>query len=270
MNGYKAFSLIELLVVISLIAMLMAILMPVLNISRSQAKEIVCKNNLKQLVLANNEYANDHLGYFVPAALDILTANEHRWYGVRSDANFPFDTTTGPLASYLANKSVVCPQRSAFAKRKPSQASFADYEEGCGGYGYNIIYLGSRIWIQGYEDQSCKSTARSSEVRRPALTLVFADAAMVKLVNGGECYTEYSFAEPRYFVMYGDAGTNSWEPSPSIHFRHRRQASVGWADGHVSSEKMGRYDGTNSDGAKPSKFNIGWFEPLDNSLFDLL
>jgi prepilin-type processing-associated H-X9-DG protein len=91
---------------------------------------------------------------------------------------------------------------------------------------------------------------------------------MAKLVYGGYC-AEYSFAEPRYFVLYGNSGTDSWEPSPSIHFRHWGQASVGWADGHSSSEKMGRYDGINNDGIKPSKFNIGWFEPLDNSLFDL-
>jgi prepilin-type N-terminal cleavage/methylation domain-containing protein/prepilin-type processing-associated H-X9-DG protein len=274
MNGYKAFSIIELLVVISVIAMLMAILVPVLNISRSQAKQIVCKNNLQQLIIANGSYANDNSGCFVPAALDILTENKHRWYGTRNDANSPFDTTKGPLASYLANKTVGCPQRPAFAKQKPSsQVSFADYdadyEVGCGGYGYNMINLGSRIWIEGYEDQSCKSTANSSQVRRPARTLVFADTAMAKVKNGGLYCVEYSFAEPRYYLINGIPDTHSWDPLPSIHFRHRGQASVGWVDGHISSEKMGRYDGTNSDGAKPSKFNIGWFEPMDNTPFDL-
>jgi hypothetical protein len=32
---------------------------------------------------------------------------------------------------------------------------------------------------------------------------------------------------------------------------------------------MGSYDGTNDDGTRPFEFNIGWFEPMDNSLFDL-
>jgi prepilin-type N-terminal cleavage/methylation domain-containing protein/prepilin-type processing-associated H-X9-DG protein len=269
MKAYKAFSIIELLVVISVIAILMAILVPALNISRSQAKQIVCKNNLQQLIMANSSYANDNSGYFVPAALDILTTNKHRWYGTRGDTNSPFDTTKGPLASYLAHKTVGCPQKPRFTKQKPSQASFADYEEGCGGYGYNMIYLGSKIWIDGYEDQNCKSTANSSEVRRPTETLVFADTAMAKLIGGGEYCIEYSFAEPRYFVIKGNPDTGSWNPSPSIHFRHRRTASVGWVDGHISSEKMAKYNGTNSDGSKPAKFNVGWFEPIDNTMFDL-
>ena len=269
MNGYKAFSLIELLVVISVIAILMAIFVPALNISRSQAKQVVCKNNLQQLIIANGGYTNDNSGYFVPAALDILAENKHRWYGMRGDTNSPFDTSRGPLASYLANKTVGCPQKPAFTKRKPAETNFMDYEEGCGGYGYNMIYLGSTIWIEGYEDQSCKSTANSSQVRRPTQTLVFADTAMAKLISGDLYCTEYSFAEPRYFVIRGNPDTASWDPSPSIHFRHRRTASVGWADGHISSEKMGMYENANSGGPKPSKFNIGWFEPMDNTLFDL-
>jgi prepilin-type processing-associated H-X9-DG protein len=92
---------------------------------------------------------------------------------------------------------------------------------------------------------------------------------MAKQKNGSSYCVEYSFAEPRYFVLGGVPDTNSWDPSPSIHFRHRKQASIGWVDGHISSEKMGPYDGTNSDGAKPAKFNIGWFEPIDNTPFDL-
>jgi prepilin-type processing-associated H-X9-DG protein len=268
-QNIRAFSIIELLVVISVITALLAILLPALNTSRSQAKEIVCKNNLRQLTLAGGSYANDNYGHFVPAALDIYSANKHRWYGMRSDTNSPFDRTKGPLAAYLANMNIRCPQKAAFVKQLPSTKNFADYEEGCGGYGYNMIYLGSKIWSGGYEDQSCKFTATACEVRQPSQTLVFADTAMVKFANGSSYCIEYSFAEPRYFVINGEPDKTSWEPAPSIHFRHRRQANVGWVDGHISSEKMGRYDGTNSDGAKPSKFKVSWFEPMDNTLFDL-
>ena len=107
-----------------------------------------------------------------------------------------------------------------------------------GRYGYNMIYIGSRIWIDGYEDQNCKVTTKDADIRRLAQTLMFADTAMAK----PGFYIEYSFAEPRYFVINGVPVTDSrWNPSPSIHFWHRGRANISWIDSHVSSEKIGKY-----------------------------
>ena len=75
--------------------------------------------------------------------------------------------------------------------------------------------------------------------------------------------TEWNSYNGEAVIDYG------WDPSPSIHFRHRGQANVGWADGHVSSEKMGKYDGINDDGVRPTDMDLGWFEPMDNTSFDL-
>jgi prepilin-type N-terminal cleavage/methylation domain-containing protein len=53
----RAFTLLELLVVISVIAMLMAILMPALGAARSGSRALACKSNLRQLLLASVGYA---------------------------------------------------------------------------------------------------------------------------------------------------------------------------------------------------------------------
>jgi len=54
----KAFTLVELLVVISIIAMLLAVLIPALNKARDVAKQSVCMNNNRQLMLGWSLYCN--------------------------------------------------------------------------------------------------------------------------------------------------------------------------------------------------------------------
>jgi len=56
----NGFTLIELLVVIAIIAVLMAILMPSLNIAREQARGIGCSSNQKTLALGYIMYAGDN------------------------------------------------------------------------------------------------------------------------------------------------------------------------------------------------------------------
>ena len=64
----KAFTLIELLVVISVVAMLTAILMPALAAARFETQALVCKSNLRQLLIASIGYATENDGFFVSAA----------------------------------------------------------------------------------------------------------------------------------------------------------------------------------------------------------
>ncbi len=64
MKNQKAFTLVELLVVISIIAMLVSILLPALGKAKDQARDVMDKSNLRQWGLVFQMYTDDHDGYF--------------------------------------------------------------------------------------------------------------------------------------------------------------------------------------------------------------
>lgn len=114
------FTLIELLVVIAVVAILLAILIPLTRAARERARRAMCLSNLRQLTIAWTAYADQHDGNLVPgSAYGTETVNGRQTYvGWMGPAfSYPMsrseiieDPGKGALWPYLKNIDVYrCP-----------------------------------------------------------------------------------------------------------------------------------------------------------------
>lgn len=278
----RAFTLIELLVVIAVVATLTGLLAPSLAGARAAARASACLSNLHQLSVALESYATDARGAYAAGAADFLK-NLQRWHGARTSASQPFSPAGGSLSEYLGVSSSSstlatgtvreCP---AFTSRLVQLAALKQgFERGCGGYGYNNAYVGTRRGrtAPGIDTVITDRTGQlQARFASPARTIAFGDAAIAALADGP---AEYSFVEPPRWASDPDQ-----QSDPSMHFRHGGRsadgsstANVVWLDGHASTERRTYTWSSGVYPADPAQHQIGWFGAADatttNSLFDM-
>lgn len=78
----RAFTLVELLVVISIVGVMVSMLLPAVQQAREAARRTRCQNNLKQLALATHLYADVHRVFPPSATVDLareVTENNVSW-----------------------------------------------------------------------------------------------------------------------------------------------------------------------------------------------
>ncbi len=237
----RAFTLIELLATIAIMALLLVAAVPALRAARDSGLASRSSSNLRQLALANLAYAADN-GTFAPAQ---DAKNRTRWHGARTGGTGAFDPRKGYLAPYLGEDKSV--------KRCPLLTNLMEsgsFEEGTGGYGYNAAYVG------GTPDDPF-TPEKPSGIPHASATIMFATTAFAR--GGG--LQEYPYAEPFFFTTGG--GT----PQPSVHFRAHGRAIVAWCDGHVTSEPPTKVGGPNYYGGDNGEHQIGWLGPEEENGF---
>ncbi|OHB50575.1 MAG: hypothetical protein A2Y10_10245 [Planctomycetes bacterium GWF2_41_51] len=150
-NNHWGFTLVELLVVISIIALLLAILMPTLSKAREQARLLTCIANTKQIGLVLNAYSagnNDVMP---------LTVGVSPWYEIPvkycllSVALRNYCGLTTPLPSNLSpDKAWWFPQLEEYLSRYAPKYFMCPYARGNRSTGYSTVtstvILGSKVF----------------------------------------------------------------------------------------------------------------------------
>ena len=251
----SAFTLVELLVVISIISLLVSILLPALSKAREQGKAISCQSNLRQFMLAANIYAFNQADYFpVAYRFDVTPAisTAYSW-----DFHVVTDWTAGgqkhiePGFLWQGDKEVTevqqCPSYRGPSNSIGNMDPYTDYN-------YNASYIGQA------KGENSASSVRFSAIKNSAECAVFGDG---QYYAGANKYMRAPFSGDQ---DKGDWGfSDSFRSSGTQGFRHNRATSVAYADGHVAAVRK-RYAQTTNPGMLTEDTG---FLSEDNRAYDL-
>lgn len=228
-SGRGGFSLVELLVGISIVAGLLGVLVPALGSARDKGRGAVCLNNLRQLGAALAMYGNDYNDRCMPlsywSADDIGSGPVVYWWGTSESGGV--DHTRGFVFPYLqaqpAERSVFeCPMQPWGSYRAQGAAKKITST-----YGYNGYYLSPSQTPGWAFDIGHRPWLDFGHVRDTAVVFAFADAL---IDMGGSQATNCALLDPPFVFSGGEWSAN---PNPTTSFRHGEATTAVCVDGHA-------------------------------------
>jgi prepilin-type N-terminal cleavage/methylation domain-containing protein/prepilin-type processing-associated H-X9-DG protein len=232
-SGRRGFTLIELLVVIAIIAILAAILVPVLASAQARARKIQCVNNNHEVADAMLIYVSDNKGTFPPLNEKNLAYHTTNWWWVYLNKGNDITSTT------ITNNVWHCPEV------KPT-----DINPGTGGYYAGTIVEGYGPYENINNELNClvryglspSGTIVGGQnvniLRRYSQIWLMGDVGVpkvnptVNVLPPGGYYTEITTFQP----VVG-SGWTMVGPYKQAACRHQGRAVFSCADGHVESWK---------------------------------